>query len=204
MFPRMPETRTRRTQQERTQATTGQLVAAARELFAADGYAATSLEAIVSACGVTKGALYHHFAGKREIFEAVFRAEEARINEELAAAGARKRDPVEAIHAGCRKWLEVCLDPGVQRITLLDAPSVLGWERMREIEAEYGLALIKAGLRQAIIAGRIAKRDPDPLGHLIYGALCEAALYLARADDQAGARRSVEREIKALIDALTK
>src|SRR3954447_4413271 len=193
--------RPRRTQQERTAATTGQLVAAARDLFATDGYAATSLEAIVSACGVTKGALYHHFAGKREIFEAVFRAEEQRTCDALVAAAARRSDPLDAIYAGCRTWLEVCLDPGVQRILLLDAPSVLGWERMREIEAEYGLALIKGGLRAAIAAGRIKRRDPDPLAHLLFGALCEGALFVARADDPPAARRSFEREIGALLDA---
>jgi AcrR family transcriptional regulator len=194
-------TRARRTQQERTAATTGQLVAAARELFATEGYAATSLEAIVTACGVTKGALYHHFAGKREIFEAVFRAEEQRICEALSAAAARKRDPIEAMYAGCRTWLEVCLDPGVQRIALLDAPSVLGWERMREIEAEYGLALIKEGLRHAIAEGRMKRRDPDPLAHLLFGALCEGAMFVARAGDPAAAQRRFEREIRALLDA---
>jgi AcrR family transcriptional regulator len=194
-------TRARRTQQERTAATTGQLTAAARELFATEGYAGASLEAVVRACGVTKGALYHHFAGKREIFEAVFRAEEQRICDALAAAGASKSDPVDAMYAGCRTWLEVCLDPGVQRITLLDAPSVLGWERMREIEAEYGLALIKQGVRAAIAAGRMKRRDPDPLAHLLFGALCEGALFVARADDPAAARRSFEREIRTLLDA---
>ena len=193
----------RRTQRERSAATTGQLVGAARELFAADGYAATSLDAIVSACGVTKGALYHHFAGKREIFEAVFRAEEERICVALAQAAARGRDPVDAMYAGCREWLEVCLDPGVQRITLLDAPSVLGWERMREIEAEFGLALIKEALNQAMKAGRMKRRDPDPLAHLVFGALCEGAMFVARADDQAAAKRRFEREMKTMIEAYT-
>jgi AcrR family transcriptional regulator len=196
-------TRSRRTQQERTEATTGQLVAAARELFAREGYAGTSLEAIVAECGVTKGALYHHFAGKREIFEAVYRAEEQRICEALARAAARRSDPVEAMHAGARGFLEVCLDPGVQRITLLDAPGVLGWERMREIEWEFGLALIKQALVATMDAGRMRKRDPEALAYLIFGALCEGAMFVARAADQSAAKRSFERELKALVNALT-
>jgi AcrR family transcriptional regulator len=192
----------RRTQRERTEATTSQLIAVARDLFAREGYAGTSLEAVVSECGVTKGALYHHFSGKADLFEAVFIEEERRLCKALAAAYAGKRDPMQGVLAGFRAWLEACLDPGVQRITLLDAPSVLGWARMREIEAEFGLALIKQGMREAMDAGQVRRRDVDPLSHLLFGALCEGAMYIARADDPARARRKFDRELKGLLDAL--
>ena len=194
-------TRPRRSQQERSETTTTQLVATARELFARHGYAATSLDAVVSECGVTKGALYHHFAGKSDLFEAVFREEERRVCEVIAIAYSRRRDPIEAAFAGCRAFLEASLDPGVQRITLLDGPSVLGWERMREVEAEYGLALIKEGIRVAIAAGRMPRRDVDSLAHLLFGAMCEGAMFVVRSSDQPAAKRRFERELKAMLDA---
>ncbi len=195
-------TQPRRTQQERSETTTAELVRAARELFARDGYAATSLEAVVAACGVTKGALYHHFSGKKDLFEAVFRAEQEGLCAFVAEAYAKKRDPVQAAYAGCRAFLEASLDPGVQRITLLDAPGVLDWERMRDVEADYGLALLKDGIRQAIDQGAIPRREVDPLAHLMFGSLCEGAMYVARAEDQAAARRHVERELRSYIESL--
>src|SRR5260370_38476212 len=108
----------RRTQAERTEATTGALVDAARELFAADGYAATSLAAVAARANVTKGAVYHHFEGKHELFEAVFTREVERLAAPLVAAYARKTDPWEAFKAGGRAFLDRCLDPDVQRIVL--------------------------------------------------------------------------------------
>ena len=119
----------RRTQAERTEATTGALVAAARELFATAGYDATSLDAVASEAGVTKGAVYHHFDGKRQLFEAVFVGEVERMRAPLAHAYGRKKDPWDAFAASCRAFLDESLDPGLQRIMLLDAPAAIGWEQ---------------------------------------------------------------------------
>jgi AcrR family transcriptional regulator len=192
----------RRTQAERSEATTGQLVATARDLFARDGYAATSLEAVSSEAGVTKGGLYHHFGSKKELFEAVFRAEQQELLTALATAAGKEKDPWDGFFAGAKAYLEVSLDAGVQRITLLDASSVLGWERMREIEADYGLAMLKEGLRQSVKAGRIRRRDVDALAHLLFGALGEGAMYIAREPDQRAALRRVTRDLKSILDAL--
>src|SRR4051794_8662373 len=109
------------TQQERTEATTASLVAAARELFADDGYAATSLDAVVVKAGMTKGALYHHFSGKRDLFAAVFAGEQGRLSEAVVAAAQHHADPWEAFEAGAAAFVEACQEPGVQRIFLLDA-----------------------------------------------------------------------------------
>jgi AcrR family transcriptional regulator len=191
------------TQQQRSEATTGALVAAARELFAADGFAATSLDAVVARAGVTKGALYHHFAGKRELFAAVFAAEQQKISEIVAAAYARHEDPWGAFEAGCRSFVETCQEPGLQRIFLLDAPAVLGWEEIRLIESG-SMEMMVQGIERAIEAGRIAPCDPRQLAHLLFGATCETAMVVARAPDQRAALRSAVEELGSLLRALAR
>src|SRR2546423_4961410 len=197
-----PSSPARRTQQQRSEATTGELLDAARELFSADGYQATSLDGITRRAGMTKGALYHHFADKEDLFRAVFEREQRVIADVVERAYRRKRDPWDGFLAGCRAFLEITLDPRVQRLTLLDAPAVLGWEQMRGIEARYGLAQLKSTLKLLIAEGRIAARPVDPLAHMLHGAICEGALVIARADDQRAAMRHVTRELRALLAGL--
>jgi AcrR family transcriptional regulator len=189
------------TQQQRSETTTRALVDAARDLFAQDGYAATSLDAVVKRAGLTKGAVYHHFAGKRELFAAVFAAEQEMLSEVVAAAYARHDDPWEAFEAGCRAFVEACQEPGVQRIFLLDAPAALRWEQIREIESG-SMEMMVAGIERAIEAGRILPRDPRPLAHLLFGAICEIASVVARAPDQRAALRSGVAELGAVLRAL--
>jgi AcrR family transcriptional regulator len=193
--------RGRRTQEERTEATTAALVTAARELFAEDGYAATSLDAVVARAGVTKGALYHHFDSKRSLFLAVFEREQRALAGLVADAFLAKRDPWAGFEAGSRAFLEASLDPHVQRITLLDAPAALGWEAMRAAEAGT-LRMMEDGLRRSIAAGRLPKRPVEPLAALLFGALCEGAMTVARAEDQAAAHRGTVAELKRLFAAL--
>lgn len=197
--------RPRRTQAERRETTRRLILDTARKLFAKDGFQATSLDAIASNCGVTKGAFYHHFDGKEELFEAVFVEEQQRIAAELAETyeARREQDPIKASLAASQAFLEISRKPDVQRITLVDAPSVLGWERMRQIEHDYGLQMMKEGIRNAISANRSQRRDVDALAYLLFGALCEGALYMASAEDQKSAQRKVEREFKAIIEGLT-
>ena len=190
------------TQRERSEATTARLVAAARELFATHGYAATLLDDVVVAAGVTKGALYHHFAGKRELFEAVFAAEQERLAVTAGRAAARRRDPWAGLWEGCRAYLEASLEPGVQRITLLDGPSVLGWDRLRELEDAYTVAPMRAALERAVAEGLISKRPIEPLVQMLNGAICEAAMLIARSENQRSASKQVMREIRLWLDAL--
>jgi AcrR family transcriptional regulator len=189
------------TQQERTEATTVALVEAARDLFAKDGFAATSLDAVVAKAGVTKGALYHHFSGKRELFAAVFAAEQENVNEVVAAAYAAHEDPWDAFAAGCRAFVEACQAPGVQRIFLLDAQPALGWERVREIESGTMEMMVRA-IERAIDAERIAPRDARQLAHLLFGAICESAMMAARAPDQRTALHQADAELAAVLAAL--
>jgi AcrR family transcriptional regulator len=191
----------RRTQAERTEATTAALVDAARDLFARDGYDATSLDAVAARAGVTKGAVYHHFDGKRQLFEAVFSREVERLGTPLAAAYTRKKDPWDAFQAGCRAFLDECLDPGLQRIVLLDASAAIGWEGIRRLEAPL-LELMELAIARAADAGRIAQRPPGPLAHFLFGAICEMAMIVARASDQKAAQRQAVAEIGRVLDGL--
>jgi AcrR family transcriptional regulator len=191
----------RRTQAERTETTTNALVDAARELYAKDGYEATSLDAVAAQANVTKGAVYHHFEGKRQLFEAVFTREVERISAPLVEAYARKKDPWDAFGAGCRAFLDACLDPGLQRIVLLDSFTALGWDDMRRLETPL-FELMELAISRAVEAGRIAKRQPGPLTHFLFGAICETAMIVARADDQKAAHRHAIAEIGRILDGL--
>lgn len=171
-----------RTQAERSRATTEQLVAVARELFAVEGYDATFLEAVVERAGVTKGALYHHFGGKRDLFEAVYAAEQSSIEQAIYQVAVGIADSWEAFCSGCEAFFAAALDSGFQQI-LLDAPAVLGWNQMREIEDRHLMALLKLGLGRAIEDGHIKPRRIEPLAHQIHGAMCEAVMVIARSDD---------------------
>ncbi|AMO61772.1 transcriptional regulator [Mycolicibacterium phlei] len=191
----------RRTQAERTEATTTALLAAARALFVEHGYEATSLDAVAAAAGMTKGAVYHHFDGKRRLFEAVLTQEVQRMTGPLLEAYRRKKDPWEAFGSACRAFLGECLDPGVQRIVLRDGFTALGWEEVRRLEQPL-LELMEQAITRAVDAGRIARRPAAPLAHFLFGALCEAAMTVARADDPDSAHRQAVSELRRVLDGL--
>ena len=195
------QTTRRRSQPERSEATTRALVESARELFASEGYSDTQLDDVVRAAGVTKGALYHHFDGKADLFRAVFAQDQGRLAKMVSEAYHRQRDPWKGFFAGCRALMEANLDPATQRITLLDAPSVLGWEQMRAIQSKYCLRLVKEGLREAIAEGQIASRPIDPIAHLVMGAIFEGSMMVARANDQRAAAKRLLTELRTLLDA---
>ena|SRR5215207_6136403 len=193
----------RRTQAERRERTRAALVAAARELFAKRGYAGVGTEEIVQRAGVTRGALYHHFRGKEDLFRAVYEQIERELTERIATGVLGGGDPIELLRSGAAVFLDACLEPEVQRIALLDAPSVLGWETWREIGERHGLGLIQAALQNAIDTGAVPKQPVRPLAHVLLGALHEAALLTTRAEDVATARREVGETLDQLLAALT-
>lgn len=194
----------RRTQAARSAETRDALVAAARPLFAAQGFAEVALEAIVRAAGVTRGALYHHFADKTELFATVFEQVEgevaARMAEAIAAAG--ETDPVEVLRLGAAFWLDACSDPEIQRIVLVDAPAVLGWTRWTEIGNRYNVGMVRALLADAVETGRIPPQPVEATALTMLGAMREATLFVARASDPAQARREAGAVIERLIRAL--
>jgi len=194
-----------RTQADRSAATKDVLVRAARPLFAQEGFGAVSTEAIVRAAGVSRGAMYHQFKDKTALFEAVFEAVEQDVTTRLAAtvAEAAETDPVALMELGAHAWLDVCAEPEVQRIVLLDAPAVLGWERWRELGMKYGLGLVEEMIAQAIAVGRIRDQPVKPLAHVLIGSLDEAALYVVRAEDPALARDQMRAVVSQLVRALS-
>jgi AcrR family transcriptional regulator len=196
----------RRTQAERTEATRTALIGAARPLFAQRGYAGVGTEEIARAAGVTRGALYHHFDGKRELFEAVYEQIEIELAERIASGAlqANATSPLAAMKAGAEMFLLASTEPETQQIVLLDGPSVLGWDRWREIATEHGLGLIEATLQAAVEAGEIDSQPVKPLAHVLMGALDEAAMLVARADDAERMRAEVGRTLGALLNGLSR
>ena len=194
----------RRSQAERSAATRGALVRAARELFARDGYAATGREAIVERAGVTRGAMYHHFADKEALFRAVFEEIEAEVMAKAAEAAmtVAPDDPLGQLRAGSLAYLDVALDPAVQRICLLDAPAVLSPAARQEVLDAYAVGLVREVLKAAMDSGALRAQPLEPLTHVLLAALHEAALYVARADDHTAARADVGTTVEHLLDSL--
>lgn len=186
---------------QQSELTRGTLLQVARALFTEKGYANTATEDIVQRAGVTRGALYHHFRDKEELFQAVFEDAERELVETVrTAVNSAQAGPWQGFLVGCQAFLDACLEPAVQRIVLLDAPSVLGWETWRRIDAEYGVGLVRQSLQAAIDAGYVDPLPVDPLAHILFGALTEGAMVIARAEDIQSARV----EVGAVVDRLLK
>jgi AcrR family transcriptional regulator len=190
------------TRPDRGEATRDALLAAARVLFAERGYAEVATEEVVRRAGVTRGALYHYFRDKQDLFRAVFEQTEAEIMQTIIARVEGLTDPMEELAVGVRAFLDACDDPTLMRIGVRDAPGVLGWEEWREIGNRHGLGLVTGALSWAMDEGQIARGDVRTLAHLLLAALAEASLLIASADDPRAARREVERTLMLLLDGL--
>jgi AcrR family transcriptional regulator len=186
-------------QTSRSASTRARLIRAARRLFARNGYAAVGTEEIVRRAGVTRGALYHQFADKQDLFLAVYEQVEQDLTERVAATLGEVSSPFAALRAGIGVFLDACRTPEVQRIVLTDGPAVLGWERWREVAERNGLGLIEAVVGAAIEAGEIVELPPQALAHLLMGALDEAALLDAREPES---REAVATTLERMLDGL--
>jgi len=192
----------RRTQQDRSAGTKAALVAAARELFAVRGYQAVPADEITRAAGVTRGALYHHYGDKQGLFRAVVEELERELTEEVEAAFDGAADPLTGMLQALGVFLDACLREEVRRISLTDAPAVLGWEVWREIEAEYGLGLLVTVLEQARADGLIVDQPVRALAQLVLSAVMEAARMIAAADDPAATRAEVQQVLGGWLGSL--
>jgi len=196
--------KTGRTQEQRSEATVGKLVRIARQLFARNGFGETSIEDILEAAEVTRGALYHHFDSKTALFKAVFEREEEALAARIMTAAQSEKTAWASLRSGCRAFLEACLDPTVQRIVLRDARSVLALEDLREIESRHTLALLRNGLTRAAAEGAISPRPIDILAHMMLGALSECAMAIARSQSPKTTLKEATRELDTLLDAIAK
>ncbi|MEA2153184.1 MAG: hypothetical protein QOI18_1417 [Solirubrobacteraceae bacterium] len=186
-------------QASRSASTRAKLIRAARKLFAAKGYASVGTEEIVRRAGVTRGALYHQFSSKEDLFLAVYEQVEQELTARVAGTLGEVTSPFAAMRSGIRAFLEACRAPEVQRIVLIDGPAVLGWERWREVAERNGLGLIEAVVGAAIEAGEIEELSPELLAHLLMGALDEAALLVVR---DPGATDAVAATLERMLDGL--
>lgn len=177
------------------------LLDAARRLFGSQGYADTSLDEIVVAGGVTKGALYHHFSGKEELFRGVFQAAKQQLSRAVVEAHLDP-DPWTSLLAGCRTFIEAHTDPAVQRIVLLDARAVLSWEAWHEVDSQYGTVILRSVLRRAVNHGLIEPQPLNSLATILSGALTEACMLVANADDPVAARAEATQIIERVLEGL--
>ena len=187
---------------EKGRETRERLVRAGRELFGERGYDATSIESILAAAGVARGALYHHFDTKEALFDAVLDQLVAEIAATAATAARKASDPVESLRLGCSAWLRMALDPAVQRIALVDAPAVVGWTRWRELDEVHTLGGLRANLRAIADQGRLPAGQVDLLAHMVLASVSEVALFIAGADDQRAALAAGEAAVGTLLDRL--
>jgi AcrR family transcriptional regulator len=184
-------------------ATRGQLIEVATGLFAEHGYEGTSIEAVLAAAGVSRGALYHHFAGKEALFKAVVTALNERSMAQLTEAVAGVTDPVDAVRTAALAWIDLAGDPVIQRIVLVDALSVLGWDQWREMDDGRAVGAVAQMLQAVSDTGRLPAEFVVPFAHMILAAIDEAAMIVARAPDTrvavAESRRAVEELLNRLL-----
>jgi AcrR family transcriptional regulator len=194
----------RRTQAERSAATQQALVAAARRLWGERGYAEVSTPEIAEAAGVTRGAMYHQFPDKTALFVSVLEAVEDDVMARLAAAvgAAMPKTPADVLHAAADAWLDIAGEPEVRQLVLLDAPNILGWAGFREISLHHGLGMTERMLTAAIEAGQLKPQPVRPLATVMIGALDEAAMSIANADDTTAEKEQVRAVVHDLIDGL--
>ncbi|MEV0203438.1 TetR/AcrR family transcriptional regulator [Nonomuraea sp. NPDC050691] len=181
---------------ERGAATREKVVAIARRLFAEHGYEGTSIEAVLHESGLSRGALYHHYAGKDALFEAVLEAVESEVGRAILASVRGVDDPRQALVTGCLEWMRLAGDPVVRRIALIDAPSVLGWERWRAMEERHAFGMLKAALQAS---RAVPEEFTDLHAHMLLAAINESALLVARGGGPEAAEAALEDFLRRVL-----
>lgn len=181
--------------------TRAHLLEVGRRLFAERGYAGTSTEEIVLRAGVTRGALYHHFRNKEDLFRAVFSQVEEEVLGQVTSVAMAEPEAWDGLLAACSAFVDAGLDPAIRRIAL-DAPSVLGWEEWRRIGSQERFGFLATALHWVMAYGQLPDQPVVPLAHVLMGALNEGALFIAGADDPASARDQVMASVTRLLAGL--
>ncbi|MCT8991235.1 TetR/AcrR family transcriptional regulator [Chelativorans sp. SCAU2101] len=194
----MQQRTVRRSNRERSDETREKLIEAARQLFVEKSYAETSTPEIVAAAGLTRGALYHHFADKQALFKAVVEREAQRVAEEIERQAGRASSPAEALTLGGDAFLAAMAVPGRTRLLLLDGPAVLGRAVMDEIDGRHGNRTLRDGLAAAMQAGAVRALPLEPLTALLAAAYDRAALAIETGADAESFRTVLAALIRAL------
>jgi AcrR family transcriptional regulator len=192
--------RSRRT--DYSESTKQALVDSAIDLFTKNGYAATSLDAIVKRSRVTKGALYHHFSGKQALFEAAFNQVEHRSIEKLSAAVDGDGTPWERALMGVQEYINVCLDPSYQRLVIREAPVVMGIERWREAEEQFSFGIVRHVLEDLIEAGEIGDVPVEVTARMMFASLSAGANIIAEASDPRKASADVSAALIIMFEGV--
>jgi AcrR family transcriptional regulator len=189
-------------QAERRAATTEAILKAGRRLFGERGFAATTIDDIAEAARVAKGAVYHHFATKEAVFEAVFNQVSLDLVQEVDRAARTEKDVLAAMVAGTQHYFAACAKGPTGRIILRDGPAVLGWERWREIDARHFGGGFPRALARAMDDGLIARQSVEPLSRLLLGAVTEAAVACSTGGDLHKTGAEYARAFRSLLEAL--
>lgn len=190
------------TQADRRAATQAAILKAARRLFGDHGFQATTMDDIAGAARVAKGAVYHHFKTKEDVFEAVFDQVSRDLVVEIDSAIRTEKDILARMATGTQHYLAACSRDATGQIILRDGPAVLGWERWREIDAKHFGGNIPRALEVAMERGLIARQPVEPLARLLLGAMTEAAVACAGAGDIKKASAEYSRAFRSLLEAL--
>ena len=182
--------------------TVARILAVAREMFAKHGYAATAMEDVVAQAGVTRGALYHHFTGKKGLFLAVFEQAQRQISKKIVEAAHDAPTPWDQLRDGSKAFLGAVMNPNLQRIVLIDGPAVLGWQEWRRLDEQHGLRDLRQGLEELQRLGMLKPLPVEALAHLLSGAMNDAALWIVHQDDPFEALRQTLENLDALLEGL--
>jgi AcrR family transcriptional regulator len=187
---------------DRGAATRKHILETATSLFTANGYDATSIEIVLRATGLSRGALYHHFASKDALFSAVLDDVEARVAMTVASAAGRATNPLDILRAGCDAWLGLARDPTVRQVVLIDAPAVIGWQGWRDLDDKHALGLLKAAVGAIAASGRMRAELVEVNAHLLLAMLIELSMLLARSNDVATTMRTGREAVEAILTRL--
>jgi AcrR family transcriptional regulator len=187
--------------EKHAEATRKALLRAARTLFARHGYEGTGIDQIATLAGATRGAVYHHFEGKRELMRAVLDDMLGALAQHVAEAAATESDPWQRMLTAQRAFLDACAEPARARVLFDEAPAALGWATWREVDAHHFIGLTRLSVESLVDAGYLPPLDADVLAHLIMATLTEAVLLIAR-DPRPETRRNVDAALEALMGGL--
>jgi AcrR family transcriptional regulator len=196
--------KTKRLRDEHAEATRSALVKTASALFAARPYADVSIDQISDTARVTRGALYHHFKDKKDLFKAVFEEAQRDLVERVTKEANARHHPWDRLHAACHAYLDVCLDPGMQQIVVRDATGVLGWSTWCELDRAYGLGLLEDLLAKARDAGQLVPKSINATAQLLLGTLHTAATVVSESDEPTAALSQVRNTLDGLLGGLRK